>query len=73
MFKPERWLNTTDENGRKFHHFAYLPFSAGFRKCIGQRFAMLEVKVSRTEFIQGLVAALLSFWANVTCLQNEPC
>lgn len=42
-FIPERWLNGARES--KFHHFAYLPFSAGFRSCIGQRFAMWEAKL----------------------------
>lgn len=40
-FKPERWLGR-DKN---FHHFAFLPFSAGGRNCIGQRFAMYEAKL----------------------------
>ena len=42
-FKPERWLGT-DQTSRKFRPFAYLPFSAGPRACIGQRFAMWEAK-----------------------------
>lgn len=36
-FNPDRSFKTDN-------HFAYIPFSAGPRNCIGQRFAMMEVK-----------------------------
>jgi cytochrome P450 len=38
-YRPERW---TPEFTRSLHRFAYLPFGAGPRTCIGNNFAVLE-------------------------------
>uniref|UniRef100_A0A1I8QDQ8 Cytochrome P450 n=1 Tax=Stomoxys calcitrans TaxID=35570 RepID=A0A1I8QDQ8_STOCA len=40
-FIPERFYQKLEQN---YNPFAYTPFSAGPRNCIGQKFAMLEMK-----------------------------
>ncbi|XP_059477869.1 cytochrome P450 4c3 [Neocloeon triangulifer] len=47
-FKPERFMGA--ENTTK-HPFAYIPFSAGSRNCIGQRFAMMQLKIIMSEVL----------------------
>lgn len=41
-FKPERFLS--ERSMEKQNSFTYIPFSAGPRNCIGQKFALYEIK-----------------------------
>lgn len=49
-FEPERFeLSKKSEN---FNPFQYLPFSAGPRNCIGQKFAQLEIKTVVSKMVR---------------------
>ncbi|NWX45261.1 CP3A9 protein, partial [Steatornis caripensis] len=59
-FRPERF---SKENKEAIDPYAYLPFGAGPRNCIGMRFALLTLKVA--------IAILLQHFTFQTCKETQ--
>ena len=73
-FRPERW---TDEMEAALPRLGYFPFSAGPRRCIGDRFAMLEAKLVLATILQEFRLELvepaeLDLLASITSRPKDP-
>ncbi|MCH2023590.1 MAG: cytochrome P450 [Saprospiraceae bacterium] len=66
LFKPERF---NSELKKSRHKYAYIPFGAGQRMCIGNNFAMMEMKIALTMLVQNFEFSLPE---NVPDLEMEP-
>lgn len=50
--KPNEFIPERHEQLNARSNFSFVPFSAGPRNCIGQKFAMYEMKVALVKIIQ---------------------
>lgn len=51
-FNPDRFVAGSESEDHRRHNFAYIPFSAGYRNCIGQRFAMMSMKATLARILR---------------------
>ena len=73
-FKPDRW---TDEFEDSLPRFAYFPFGGGPRRCVGDRFAMIEAQLVLATLIQSVHLELrsspdLQFKWTITTRPEDP-
>jgi len=71
-FIPERWIRGGEQE-QKSNPFVTLPFGHGARKCIGMRFAMLELELLlakvRIKMFHLFLCKIISFFLDDEAIQ----
>jgi cytochrome P450 len=77
-FRPGRWMDGSPDNGAASRpRFAFFPFGAGTRVCIGENFAMMEAVMVVASIAQHFRLSLIpgqkvELWPQITLRSRHP-